>query len=142
MGQFEFLESVALADCALEVEGRDLDDLFETAARALAEMMVDPPTVPLVTERTLTLTAASLDMLLYDWLSELIYVKDAERMIFTRAQVRVHDGVPWRLTARLEGGAIEAGRTTLRSDAKAVTLHQFAVEPFERGWRARIVIDI
>ena len=34
MGQFRFVEEVALADCAVDVEGRDLGDLFETAAAA------------------------------------------------------------------------------------------------------------
>jgi hypothetical protein len=63
VGEFEFLDSVAIADCAVEVPGHDLDDLFETAARALAELMVDPPTVPRVSERCVTLSASSLDML-------------------------------------------------------------------------------
>ena len=44
MGRYEFLEEVALADCAVDVEGNDLDDLFATAAAALADVMVDPAT--------------------------------------------------------------------------------------------------
>ena len=143
MGEFEFLDSVAIADCAVEVTGHDLDDLFETAARALAELMVDPPTVPRVSERTVTLSAPALDMLLYDWLSELIYAKDAERVIFPRTRVRVREGSPCCLTAELEGGPIEAGRTALRSDPKAVTLHGLVVERTPaRGWRARVIVDI
>ena len=46
------------------------------------------------------------------------------------------------LTARLAGGPIDRATTALRADAKAVTFHQFALEPRERGWRARVVIDI
>ena len=30
MGEYRFLEDVALADCAVDIEGRSLDDLFET----------------------------------------------------------------------------------------------------------------
>lgn len=30
MGRWHFVEGVALADCALELEGDDLDDVFET----------------------------------------------------------------------------------------------------------------
>ena len=143
MGRFEFVDSVAIADCAVEVEGQNLDDLFETAARALAELMVDPSTVPRVVERMVTLAASSLDMLMYDWLSELIYVKDAEQLILPYARVRVREGAPCRLTAELEGGPIVAGRTALRSDPKAVTLYRLTVEPSPpRGWRARVVIDI
>ncbi len=142
MGRHRFLESVAVADCAVEIEGDDLDDLFATAARVLAEVMVDPATVRMSVERSVELTAPSLDLLLYDWLSELIYMKDSEQVVFPVTEVRVSDGSPSRLTARLAGGVIDRATTALRADAKAVTFHQFVLEPCPRGWRARVVIDI
>ncbi len=142
MGRHVFLESVAIADCAMEVDGDDLDDLFATAARALAEVMVDPTTVPSSVERRLTLTAPSLDLLLYDWLSELIYLKDSEQLVFPLAEARVAEGAPCRLDARLAGGPIDRATTALRADAQAVTLPQVARERRVRGWRARRVLDI
>ena len=142
MGRYEFLDGIAVADCAMEVEGRDLDDLFETAARGLAELMVDPETVEPTVERTVTLTAPSLDLLFYDWLSELIYLKDAEQLAFVRTDVRVVPGSPCRLTGHVYGGRIDPERTGLRADAKAVTFHQFALESHGQQWRARLVIDI
>jgi SHS2 domain-containing protein len=142
MGRYEFLENIAVADCALEVQGADVADVFGTAARALADLMVDPATVVPEVERTITLEAPSLDLLLYDWLSELIYLKDTEQQIFPAVEVEVDNGAPCRLTARLRGGRIVHGRTALRADAKAVTFHQFALEPRDGGWRARVVIDI
>ncbi len=142
MGRYRFLEEVALADCAVEVEGSDLDDLFATAASALAELMVDPATVPATVERSITVTAPQLDLLLYDWLSELIYRKDRDREVFTRALVRVSGSGPYELTARVEGGVIDPELTALRADAKAVTFHQFALERNEQGWRAQLIIDI
>ena len=87
-------------------------------------------------------TAPSLDLLLYDWLSELIYVKDSEQLVFPVVEARVSAGSPCRLSARLVGGPIDRTTTALRADPKAVTFHQFALEPREHGWRARVVIDI
>jgi protein archease len=142
VGCYRFLDAIAIADCALEVEGADLDDLFATAAQALAEVMVDPVTVAATVERTVTLTAPSLDLLLYDWLAELIFLKDKDEMIFPRSQTRVIADSPWRLEATLVGGPIDRGRTVLRADAKAVTFHQFAIERRGPGWWARVVIDI
>jgi len=142
VGRHEFLEAIAVADCALEIEGDDLDDLFATAARALAEVMVDPATIRAITERRVELTAPSLDLLLYDWLSELIYIKDSEELAFPQVEARVSEGPPWRLAASLLGGQIDRTTTTLRADPKAVTFHQFALEPRGHGWRARVVIDI
>ncbi len=142
MGQWRFVEDVALADCAVDLEGRDLDDLFETAAAALAQLMVDPTTVAVTLARTIVLDATALDLLLYDWVSELIFLKDRDRQVFTRSEVHVEGERPWHLRARLQGGVIDPERTILGADPKAVTFHQFALERVESGWRARLVIDI
>jgi SHS2 domain-containing protein len=142
MGRYEVLEDVALADCALEIDGQDLNDLFETAAGALAELMVDPATVETSVERRIELSADAVDLLLYDWLSELIYRKDRDREVFPRSQVRVSGGGPFRLEADVRGGVIDRARTALRADPKAVTFHRFAVTAVDGGWRAELVIDI
>ena len=142
MGRWTVLEEIAVADCALEIEGDSLDDLFETAARALCELMVDPATVAPTVERTVSLGAGAVDLLFYDWLSELIFLKDRDREVFIRTQVHVTTAGPWRLAARLQGGIIDPERTALRADPKAVTFHRFAVEETGTGWRARVVIDI
>jgi SHS2 domain-containing protein len=142
VGRYALLEAIAVADCALEIEAEDLDDLFATAAVALADVMVDPATVRRSVERTISLEAGSLDLLLFDWLGELIALKDSEQVVFTEAHVRVVPERPCRLVARLAGGRIEAGRTEPRADVKAVTLHEFSVTPTDGGWRARLVLDV
>src|SRR5262245_22064477 len=142
MGHYRVLDDIALADCAMEIEGVTLDDLFETAAAALAQLMVEPSTVAVTREHAVTLEAAALDLLLYDWLAELIFLKDPDRQVFTRTRVRVSGRGPFRLAAELHGGVIDPERTALGADPKAVTFHQFALEPTDRGWHARVVIDI
>ena len=142
MGRYTFLEDVALADCAVEIEGRSLDDLFETAAAALARLMVDPATLTITAERQITLEAPQLDMLLYDWLSEMIFLKDRDSQVFPQARVRVTGEGPYRLAADVRGGTIDPEATARAADPKAVTFHQFALERVDGGWRARVVIDI
>jgi SHS2 domain-containing protein len=142
VGEYRFLEDVALADCAVDIEGRSLDDLFETAAVALARLMVDPATLAMTATRTINLETPELDMLLYDWLSELIFLKDRDRQVFPRARVRVTGEGPYRLAAEVYGGIIDPEHTELGSDPKAVTFHQFSLGPVDGGWRARVVIDI
>ena len=136
------MEEVALADCAVDVEGCDLGDLFETAAAALVRLMVDPATVLLTVERAVELEADALDLLLYDWLSDLIFLKDRDRQVCPHCQVRVGGEGPFHLKAQLRGGVIDPERTALGADPKAVTFHQFVLAPVAEGWRARLVIDI
>ena len=142
MGRYTLLEDIALADCAVDVEADDLADLFETAASALAHVMVDPATLPLDIERTIEVSAPELDLLLYDWLSELIYRKDRDREVFAHTRVRVHGSGPYHLTAVARGGVIDPERTALGADPKAVTFHQFALTSTDGAWRARVVFDI
>jgi SHS2 domain-containing protein len=105
-------------------------------------MMVNPDTLAPSIQRHVELEAPSLDLLLFDWLNERIALKDSERAVFPRAEVRVEEGSPWRLRARLVGGRPEPGRSALRADPKAVTLHLFTVEHGPGGWRTRVVIDV
>ena len=141
MGEWNVLDTIAIADCAFEIHGRDLDDLFATAAQVLADLMVDPQTVDRDIEHPLRLEARSLDLLLHDFLSELIFLKDCDRLVFPDAVVSVRAAPP-ALTARLSGGRIDRTRTILRADPKAVTFHHFVLEPRAGGWYARLVIDI
>jgi SHS2 domain-containing protein len=141
MKSWNVLDDVAVADCALELRGGDLDDLFATGARALAEIMVDPETVSRDVEQTLRLEASTLDLLFHEWLSELIFLKDKDQLVFPEAVVGVCAAPP-ALTACLTGGRIEPARTGLRADPKAVTFHRFALEPRGDGWYACVVIDI
>ena len=142
MGGYRVVEEIALADCALDIEGSDLDDLFQTAADALVHVMVDPATVDMSVVRSIALEGDALDLLLYDWLSELIFLKDRDRQVFPRVAVHVRGSGPFHLNAEMVGGVIDPERTALRSDPKAVTFHQFALETGGDGWRARVVIDI
>ena len=142
MGRYVFLDDIALADCAVDIDGDSLEDLFETAAAALAALMVDPATLAPADDQEIVLEAPELDMLLYDWLSELIFLKDRDSRVFPRAHVRITGAGPYRLAARVEGGAIDPGRTALGADPKAVTFHQFALRPVNGAWHARVVIDI
>ena len=142
MGRYRFVEDVAVADCAIDIDGRDLDDVFETAAWALAFLMVDPATVDVTVDRSIVLEADALDLLLFDWLSELIFLKDRDGQVFTRGQVRVTGAGPFRLDARVSGGSLDRTRARLGADPKAVTFHQFTLDRSGDGWRARVVIDI
>jgi len=104
--------------------------------------MVDPATLSITVERTVTIEAPKLDLLLYDWLAELIYLKDRDRQVFPAAEVTIAGEGPFRLEAIARGGTIDAEHTALGADVKAITFHQFALEHTADAWRARLVIDI
>lgn len=143
MGRWHFVEGVALADCALELEGDDLDDVFETGAAGLHRADGGPGygSGHALPDRR---ARGGGDRLAPLRLAVGAHLPEGPRLpgLHARCHVRVLGDGPWHLTARLEGGLIEPGRTALGADPKAVTFHQFSLERAGTGWRARVVVDI
>jgi len=142
MGRFRFREDVSIADCAVEVWGDSLADLLATAARALAELMVEPGTFGERETRAVSLEAESTELLLHDWLSELIFLKDRDRAIFPRAEVRAGEAPPFRLDATLHGDVVDPASTRRGIDVKAITLHELRAEREGAGWHGHFVADL
>jgi SHS2 domain-containing protein len=141
---YRYLEDLGTADIAFEATGRDLAELFCAAADAMTNVMIDNIEAirPLHT-REIQLSNDKLDMLLFDFLQELIFLKDAERLLLRirGAQIGERDDI-YLVQATAEGEPLDAERHHQRADVKAVTLHDFFVEQVEEGWKARVLLDI
>ena len=85
----------------------------------------------------------NIDMLLFDLLQELIFLKDAERLLLRIREVQIAEkDENYFVKATAEGEPLDAERHHQRADVKAVTLHDFSVERTEGGWKARVLLDI
>jgi SHS2 domain-containing protein len=141
---FHYLEDIGTADIAFEATGRDLPELFTSAANATMNVMIENlDTIEPREMRRIELKNNEIDMLLFDFLQELIYFKDAERLLLRVREIRIdkRDGA-YSLSATTVGEALNARRHQQRADVKAVTLHDFRVEKTEGGWKARVLLDI
>jgi len=138
---YKFLPDVALADIAFEAESGSPAGLFETCALAITDIMVDPKTLRATTERRLSLKSENLDRLLYDFMTELIVIKDVDSLLFGGYSVQVSpDGTS--MTAVAKGEPIDRERHHLRNDVKAVTMHLFGVKHQGKTWKTTVVLDI
>jgi SHS2 domain-containing protein len=138
---FRFLPDVALADIAFEAESDTLSGLFESCALAVTDIMVDPKTLRQKVEREFRLKSQDPDRLLYDFLTELIVVKDVESLLFRVYDVKVSERGR-SLTAVAKGEAIDRARHRLRNDVKAVTMHLFGIKRAAKKWKTTVVLDI
>ena len=138
---YRFLPDVALADIAYEADAPSADALFESCARALSDIMVDRRTLRHKVVREFSMTSDDIDRLLYDFLTELIVVKDVDSLLFGDFKVRVAPSGE-SLTAVARGETIDRQRHALRNDVKAVTMHMFGVTRVGKRWKATVVLDI
>ena len=139
---YRFLEDIATGDAAFEAEGRTLEELFREAAVATFEVMVDTMGVEAKITREVELKNEAVDGLLFDWLSELVYLKDAEAILFSKFNVNIKKNDAYELKARVSGENINQQKHILRSDVKAITFHMFEVKKTEENWTARVILDI
>jgi SHS2 domain-containing protein len=141
---YKYLEEIGTADIAFEATGRDLAELFRAAADATTNVMIDNiEAIQPRESRQIRLSNDKLDMLLFDLLQELIFLKDAERLLLRIREVQVHEkDERYFLKATAEGEPLDAVRHHQRADVKAVTLHDFSVEKGDDGWKARVLLDI
>ncbi len=143
MEKYKILDDVAIADVAFEIYGKDPNELFENAALAIFEQSADIKTITGEKKRSIDISSESLDTLLFDFLSELLYLKDAEQLLGKSAKVHIaQDKSSYSLQAEITGDVINQKKHTLQSDIKAVTYHLFKVEETPKGWVAFVVVDI
>lgn len=140
---FRFLEDIALADIAFEAEGESVEEVFRGATQALLESMANPTTVSEGWERTIERNDVDPSALLFDWLSEVVYWKDAAGVVYRAAPLTVtREGNVWLLRARLIGAPVDQQTQELHADVKGVTKHLYRMSQETGRWKALVVLDI
>jgi SHS2 domain-containing protein len=140
---FRFLDDIAIADIAFEAEGDSAEGVFLGATRALLEIMADPTTVADSWQRRIVKTDRNLDDLLVEWLSEIVYWKDAAGVVFRDAPLVLRsENHQWTLEATLIGAPVDAGRQELRNDVKGITKHWYRMEQRGSMWKVTVVVDV
>jgi SHS2 domain-containing protein len=141
---YEFVDELTVADIAFRAWGQDLTETFVSAADAVMNAMVeDLGAIQPHDTRQLSIEHDALDMLLFNFLQELVYYKDAEQLLLRVQQLRVVEDVqPYTVQATLVGEPIAPERHHMRVDVKAVTLHRFSLTQTQHGWEATVILDI
>ena len=142
MEEFVFLDDIATSDAAIEARGDTLEELFRVSAKATFEVMVDTKDVQPEIKKELHLENHEIDKLLFDWLAEIIYLKDSEFMVFSKFDIEIKKNSNYLLNATIFGEEINQSRHELRCDVKAITYHLFDVSKKEGRWAARFILDI
>ncbi len=137
---YTFREDITTADVCFEVKAKTVENLFKDAGLATEEVMVELKTVTKKIKQEITLENTTLEKLLFEFLEELIYLKDAEQFLASSFEVKIAG--KFKLKVLAKGDKINPKTMELRTDVKAVTLHQFIVKQEKGRWFARVILDI
>ena len=138
MQQFRILEHTA--DIGFEAFGSTREEAFVNAARALIHLIVELDTIAPRDEVSVEVRGPDPESVLVNWLSELLYLHDAEGWLFRDFEIQsLEDN---SLSALARGEKFQRSRHQPKLLVKAITYHQLALERTPQGWRAQVYVDI
>ncbi|MEM5776821.1 MAG: archease [Candidatus Aenigmatarchaeota archaeon] len=141
---YKFFDDVSIADVEFEATGKTLKELFESAAHALSDVQIKNSRKLKPIERYyFEKKAENIEMLFFNFLSELVLIKDTEQLLFSNFNIEIFPiNGNWVVRCECFGEKIDPKKHELLVDVKAVTLHKLKIEETKNGWKARVVLDI
>lgn len=136
---YSFLDHTA--DILYEVKAKTLEELFSDSAKALTDTQVDINKIEKKEKYNVVLENKRIDALLFDWLNELIFIKDSKQLIFSDFSIQIKKNDKYKLKVTCYGEKIKL-KHEQKADAKAITMHKFRVW-YENGfWNALVLVDV
>ncbi len=133
---FEELDHTA--DVLMRVQGATVDEVFEDAARAMFSLMYGTCEDGGIV-RSLSMESEDLESLLHDFLSELLYISDAENIVFCSFDVDVSGT---SLSAVLRGDAFDPDRHGGGTIVKGVSYSGLRIVKEDETYVLDILFDI
>ncbi|MCK4904917.1 archease [bacterium] len=146
MGNYHLINHTA--DIGIFVEGKDLKDLFSTAAYAMFSQMFDLDKLEEKETKRIKLEAENLEDLLIRWLNELLFLSDSgyifKQFNIENLQTRPNNGGQATfLSASVNGEKIDFRKKPFKQQIKAATYHQLEIKKADSGnLQATIIFDV
>ncbi len=128
------------ADLGIYAAEQSLEGLFETAALAMFEQIVDTGSLTGARRREVAASGTDLPDLMVEWLRELLSLWNMDGCLVKKADVRGIENC--RLSAVVNCDVFDPDRHEILADIKAVTYHGIRVEQTEKGWEAYFIFDV
>ena len=128
------------ADIGVRGYGRDPAQAFAHAALAMSAVVTDPELIEPRETIEVECAAEDYDLLLLDWLNEIIYQMATRNMLFGRFEVSIEDH---HLKARLRGETAEPAKHQPAVEIKGATMTELAAYRADDGRSiAQCVLDV
>jgi SHS2 domain-containing protein len=128
------------ADIGIVVYGTDINQVFANAALGLFTLMADLDNLKEDIKRQIELSAEDVEVLLIEWLNELIYISEVEHIIFKRVEINELSNT--KLKATCYGEKIKPSQHRLKREIKAATYHMLQINKKDGSYKVQIIFDI
>lgn len=140
---YQYLETTLSKSLTFEAFGTSLEGLFLSAAEGLLGVMVaDIDAVRGKDQQIMHLEDRSLDLLLFRFLQEIVFLKNARGILVQITGLRREEqrGMH-RLSVRYRTGAVDDEKTVLKSQVSGVSLEGLHVGQTGGVWKAIVTLE-
>ena len=138
---YTFLDHTA--DVLFQAEGRTLEELFAQCALAVEDTQVNIKKIKPKKTVKIALENKTIEKLLFDFLDELLFYKDAEQLLFSKFDLKIKEkGGRYLLSCTASGEKLDVEKHEPKVDVKAITMHLFDIKKTKKGWWAQVLVDV
>jgi SHS2 domain-containing protein len=127
------------ADIGIRGFGDTKEEAFCNAARAMYSVMVNIDRIERKEKRTVNASAPDRELLLVEWLNELLALSDIERMVFSKFEVKMQGT---ELSGSAWGETLDRQRHEAHVEVKGATYHMLKVVEENGRFIAQCVVDV
>ncbi len=132
------------ADTGLRITGDTIEELFEAAAEGMFSIILE--TGPQLPDKRIAVSLKELeyDDLLLEWLRELLYMFETEKLVLRNFDIRIFTdkkGIK-NLSAECRGELFDKKRHQFNTEIKNVTYHRLKVEKLQNEWQGEVIFDL
>ncbi|MHA1238152.1 MAG: archease [Candidatus Odinarchaeia archaeon] len=141
---FEFLPHTS--DVYIKAWGKNLNEAFKQAGRALFQIVTDIDKISVKTSYTMKIEAEDLHALLFEFIRELLYVLDVKKLVFSDFEVKITEKEApdegYVLECKCFGEKLDAEKHPRKTEIKAPTYSQMKIETDRKPNTLYYVVDI
>ncbi len=143
MDKFKVLEDEATADIAFVAYGKSLEELYENAGIGIFSLITKIEDVDQIQVDLITIEAEDREALMLDFLNELVYRWDTEKILFSdfSCSIDESDG-SLRLSAECRGEIFDEDKHKIKASIKAVTYFGMKIVEEDGIWKSKITPDV
>jgi SHS2 domain-containing protein len=135
------------ADIGIEISGRTKKELFNNAASALFDVLIENIKTNGSTaqeskkrHKKITVDGADAADLLINFLREMLYLLNGEHWVVNTCEITEFG--KHKLVAKLTGESYNKRKHLIKTEIKAVTYGGLSVTKKKSGWKARVILDV
>jgi SHS2 domain-containing protein len=128
------------ADLGIEVDGANIENLFESAAMSMFDLIWDVETTGVKIEKMILVDGDDWSDLMINWLRELLYLWSGGNLLMEELEIISFN--EYSILSRAQMIRFDPKHHRIKKDIKAVTYHGLEVKQTDAGWTVTVIFDV